>query len=117
MMKKKICTIFVDFNYRKHGVGSLLLEESIKFLETTKPLITFSEDKLSMFAKIIEKYDWQLTEIVNSVYNDGVKEYCFNGQLTNKDYSQELLIILKELKKVAMEKLESTDTLNKISKK
>ena len=65
-----------------------------------------SKDKLELF-----------TEIVNSVYNDGVKEYCFNGQLTNKDYSQELLIILKELKKVAMEKLESTDTLNKISKK
>ena len=80
--EKKICTFYVDSKYRNQGVGSLLFEESIKYLETTKPLATFSEDKLTIFEKIIEKYDWCLTEIIDSIYNKGVKELCYNGKLT-----------------------------------
>ena len=113
--EKKICTLFVNPNYRMRGIASLLLEESMKFLETTKPLVTFTEDKLDMFAKIIEKYDWQLTEIVDGVYNEGVREFCFNGQLSKRDYRQELIDILRNLRRLASEKLEPTDTLDKIS--
>ena len=80
--EKKICTLYVDSKYRNHGVGSLLFEESMKYLETTKPLATFTEDKLPIFEKIIEKYDWKLTEIVDGIYNKGVKELCYNGKLT-----------------------------------
>ena len=113
--EKKICTLFVNPDYRIHGIASLLLEESMKFLETTKPLVTFTKDKLDMFAKIIKKYEWQLTEIVEGIYNNGVREFCFNGQLTKRDYRQELLEILRNLRNVANEKLEPTDTLDKIS--
>ena len=80
--EKKICTLYVDSKYRNHGVGSLLFEESMKYLETTKTLDTFTEDKLPIFEKIIEKYDWQLTEIVDGIYNKGVRELCYNGKLT-----------------------------------
>ncbi len=111
----KICTLYVNPNYRMSGVGSLLLEESIKFLETTKPLITFTEDKLPMFAKIIEKYNWELTEIVDGIYNKGIKEFCFNGQLSKRDYRKELLEILRKLSKVANGKLEQNDSLDKLS--
>lgn len=115
--ERKICTLFVDPTYRKHGIGNILLEESIKFLETTKPLATLAEDKLSMFEKIIKKYDWKLTEIADDVYNKGAREFCFNGQLTKRDYRQELLETLRNLKKIADEKLELTDTIDKISVK
>lgn len=113
--EKKICTLFVNPNYRKHGIGSLLFEESMKFLETTKPLVTFTEDKLAMFEKIVSKYNWELTEIVDGIYNDGVRELCFNGQLSKRDYKQELLQLLKNLKKVASNTIDPTDTLNKIA--
>ena len=80
--EKKICTLYVDSKYRNHGIGTLLFEESMKYLETTKPLATFSEDKLPIFEKIIEKYGWCLTEIVDDIYNKGVRELCYNGKLT-----------------------------------
>ena len=67
--------------------------------------------------KIIKKYDWKLTEIADDVYNKGAREFCFNGQLTKRDYRQELLETLRNLKKIADEKLELTDTIDKISVK
>lgn len=80
--EKKICTLYVDSKYRNHGIGNLLFEESMKYLETTKPLATFTEDKLPIFEEIIKKYDWHLTEIVDGIYNKGVRELCYNGKLT-----------------------------------
>lgn len=94
-----------------------MFEESMKFLETTKPLVTFTEDKLPMFEKIVSKYNWELTEIVDGIYNDGVRELCFNGQLSKRNYRQELIEILRKLKAVASDTLEPTDTLDKISTK
>lgn len=80
--EKKICSLYVNSEYRNHGIGSLLFEESMKYLEITKPLATFTEDKLPMLSRIIDKYDWQLTEVVDGIYNEGVKELCYNGRLT-----------------------------------
>lgn len=79
--EKKICTFFVDDEHRRQGIGDILIEESIKYLETTKPLITINEDKLPMFKKIIEKYNWQLTEILFDAYTEGIREFCYNGYL------------------------------------
>lgn len=64
------------------GGGSLLLKEAINFLGTEKPLITFAEDILPMFEKIIKKYDWKLVEVADGIYKKGVKELCFNGKLS-----------------------------------
>ena len=33
--ERKICTLFVSDKYRKHGIGSLLLEESMRFFNRT----------------------------------------------------------------------------------
>lgn len=62
-------------------IGSKLLEESIKWLDTTKPLITFPEYKLELFKPIIDKYNWKLTEIESKLYNNKSNELCFNGLL------------------------------------
>lgn len=113
--EKKICTLFVSDEYRKQGLGSLLFEESMKFLETTKPLATFTEDKLPMFEKIVTKYNWELTEIVDGIYNDGIREFCFNGQLTNRNYKEELIEILRKIKNKAKTELQDNDTIEKIT--
>ena len=79
--EKKICTIFVDSEHRRQGLGTLLFEESMKFLETRKPLITFPEDRAEMFESFINKYGWELTDVITDIYNKGVKEFCYNGKL------------------------------------
>ena len=44
-----------------------MVEASMDFLETTKPLITLADYKLPMFQPIIDKYGWELTEVVEGL--------------------------------------------------
>lgn len=81
--EQKICTLYVSDSCRGLGIGSAIIEESMKWLETTKPFITIADYKLEMFRPIIEKYNWKLTEIVSGFYNNKSQELCFNGILIN----------------------------------
>ena len=83
--KKKICTLFVTEKYRGQHLGTRMIEESMKFLGTNKPFITFADYKLPMFKPIIDKYNWELTEVVTGLYNDRSKELCYNGYLTKQN--------------------------------
>lgn len=86
--EQKICTLYVSDQCRGQHLGTRMVEASMEFLGTTKPLITLADYKLPMFQPIIEKYDWELTEVVSGLYNDRAKELCFNGKLT-KDVNLE----------------------------
>lgn len=79
--EKKICTIYVDEKYRKQGVGTKLIKESMKFLDTQTPFITMPDYKEKCFLKIIEKYNWKKTQEIDSYYSSN-KELVFNGFLT-----------------------------------
>lgn len=68
-----------------------------------------------MFEKIVTKYNWELTEIVDVIYNDGIREFCFNGQLTNRNYREELIEILKKIRDKAKTELQDNDTIEKIT--
>lgn len=83
--EQKICTLYVSDKCRGLGIGTSIVEESMKWLGTTKPLITLADYKLEMFKPIINKYDWQLTEIVSGLYNNRSQELCFNGTLTKNN--------------------------------
>lgn len=88
--EKKICTLYVSNKCRGLGLGTAIIEESMKWLGTTKPFITLAAYKLEMFRPIIDKYGWELTEIVTNMYNDKSQELCFNGSLTkNKEETLE----------------------------
>ena len=65
----------------------------MKWLGTSKPLITLADYKLEMFKPIIDKYNWELTEVVSGLYNDKYKELCFNGTLLGDEASIKKLII------------------------
>lgn len=80
--ENKICTLYVQDNWRNMKIGTTLLNESIKWLGTTKPLITMAEYKLEMFKPFINKYNWELMEVSSNLYNNKFKELCFNGTLT-----------------------------------
>lgn len=78
--EKKICTIFIRENYRKDGLGTLLLQESFKFLKTEQPLISMPDYKEACFKKIIDKYKWKNTQSIKSLYSNNA-EIVFNGYL------------------------------------
>lgn len=89
--EQKICTLYVSDKCRGLGLGKTMIEGSMQWLGTTKPLITLADYKLEMFTPIIKKYDWKLTEVVSGLYNDRSKELCFNGTLTNNKVDEEEL--------------------------
>lgn len=73
--EKKICTLYIDEEYRKNGLGQKLLENAFKYLDTDKPKITIPEHKIKDFSKIIEYYNWKETNIIYDYYK---KEIEFN---------------------------------------
>lgn len=100
--ERKICTLYVSDKYRGLGIGKKIVDESLKWLGTDKPLITFADYKLEMFKPIIDKYNWELVEIVPGLHDDGSLELCFNGLLTKNNgetlehqLHKKLIIILK----------------------
>ncbi|MEG2232591.1 MAG: hypothetical protein RRY16_01305 [Bacilli bacterium] len=61
----------------------------MQWLGTTKPLITFADYKLEMFSPIIKKYNWELIEVVEGLYNNKSKELCFNDSLTKENINEQ----------------------------
>ncbi len=86
--ERKLCGIYVSEGYRGQGIARNLIKESLVYLETDKPFLTIPETKVKLFESFITKYNWNLTEIVNGIYTNNNREYCYNG------------IIEKELPKI-----------------
>ena len=70
--ESKICTFLVNEEYQKNGYSKILLEDSFKFLETDKPLITIPEKRLDEFSKIIVDYNWIVSSKTNEYYSPEV---------------------------------------------
>ena len=84
--ERKLCTVYVEPNYRDREITTKLLEEAFSFLGTTKPLISISEEKLDMFQGIIKKYNWEKTQVLpEGYYNENSREIVFNGFIKLKD--------------------------------
>lgn len=79
--EKKICTIRIHEDFRNQGFGQRLFEECFEYLNTRRPIISISEDRLDMFENIITKYNFILKQKLSSYYRDGLTEYVFNGEL------------------------------------
>lgn len=89
--EKKICTLKVNANYRKHGIGKKLFETSFEILQTDNPIITVSDSKIFQFRRVLNDYSFQLTQVCNDRYIKGKSELVFNGMLNNADYSRRII--------------------------
>lgn len=79
--EKKIATLFVHPNHRGKGIATNLIELSFNVLSTNTPVITLSANKMGQFKKIIEKYNWKITDTISKgYYNNEAEEYVFNEQ-------------------------------------
>lgn len=95
--EKKICTFYVEKNFRRNQIGSLLAQRAVEYLEEEKPLITIPMDKLNEFTRIAEKYNWEVTEIKENLYRTDTPEVIVNGASPQVNAT---LSIEKSLKKV-----------------
>lgn len=84
--EKKICTIFVKEEYQRRGIGSMLVDESMKWLNTRYPIISFSKERYNLCKSFIEKYNWKLTRKIKGFYKEGVEEFFFNVPENNECY-------------------------------
>ena len=98
--EKKICTFYVEKNFRRNKIGALLAQKAVDYLEEEKPLITIPMDKLGEFTRIAEKYDWQVTEIKENLYRTTTPEVIVNGIIKNPNESLEIEKSLKKLYRI-----------------
>lgn len=80
--EKKICTLRVTPEYEKNGVGYALFDRAFEILDTIKPVFTVSEDRIEMFKRHLDKYNFVQTHCIKDIYSKGKCEYVFNGSLS-----------------------------------
>ena len=80
-------TLYVKKCFRKNSIGTNLVNLSCEELETDKPLITISSNKLYDYRKIILERDWECNEVIDDLYKLNSDEYVFNGSLYIKKES------------------------------
>lgn len=76
--EKKICCLFVAPEYRRMGLASQLIQASFKILDTTKPLITVSDNNLSQLQKLLDRYGFELSRSQPGAYRPDLVEYFYN---------------------------------------
>ena len=76
--ERKICTFFVSPQFRGNGLGTKLMEHSLKELGQ-HPLITVSSKNLSTpLLNLLKRYDFHLSATKRGAYNSQDTEYYFN---------------------------------------
>lgn len=79
--EKKICALRIHEDYRNLGIGTKMFEECFEYLGTRKPIITITENLLSVFEGHINDYKFERTQVLENYYINGKTEYVFNGTL------------------------------------
>ena len=79
--EKKICTLYVDKESRFNGVGKKFIDVAFNELKTNKPMMTVADNKIEVFRKLLNKFDFELYEKNPDFYSEGITEYSYNGHL------------------------------------
>ena len=98
--EKKICTFYVEKNFRRNKIGTILVERAINYLEDEKPLITIPFNKLNEFTRIGEKLSWEITDIRENMYRADIPEVIVNGNVSETSSNIVLPDSNKSLKKI-----------------
>lgn len=82
--ERKICTLRVAKPYQRQGIGKSLMEQSFKWLEDDKPLITVHKYKNNEFVSLFKYYDFKLEQKQRNYYSIFSTELAYNGILPEK---------------------------------
>jgi GNAT superfamily N-acetyltransferase len=76
--EKKICTVRVLPEYSRQGIGSEIFHQLIEWIGESRPLITVSGSKASLFEPIFQKFGFQLTSVRRGLYAENSFELFYN---------------------------------------
>lgn len=76
--EKKICSLFVDPEYRGEAWIYSIFTDSIEYLQTKSPLITIPNIIVKKYHGLIFTNKWKLTSKTPNRYTSGIVEYGFN---------------------------------------
>ena len=79
--EKKICTLYVDEKSRLNGIGQRFIDIAFNELNTDKPLITVSDNRISDFSRLLKKNNFEIVDSLSNYYSENHVEYTFNGHL------------------------------------
>ena len=82
-IEQKICTLRISDGYCNNGIGTMLLETSINLFSTSTPIISVCDNNLPVIKKLLNRFDFSLTQICPNYYTHGSTEYVFNGLLNS----------------------------------
>ncbi len=79
--ERKICTLFVKEKNRYKGIGAKLMDLAMNEFHGEKPLITISDNHITSFNHLLNKYEFKVEDMLPNYYTNGRIEYTFNGHL------------------------------------
>lgn len=70
--EKKLCSLYINPQYRKQSFASKLINIAKQKLDTKKPVITIPKELINDFEKIIKKEKWEISIIQEKqiIYNE-----------------------------------------------
>ena len=74
----KICTMYVAKQYRHNGIGRRLIELSLEWLKSDRPIIILDESKEPEFAGILSHFGFVLQEQKRGLYRPGQVELIYS---------------------------------------
>lgn len=79
--EKKICTLRVSEGFRRRGIGTSLMRESIETLKCPYPKITVSSLRFPEFSQLLKAFGFTLYKVYYGYYKKDDFEYSFNGSI------------------------------------
>jgi len=76
-IENKICTFYVDVNYRRNGIGDLMMKHCLDEFNSM-PLITVSEELIDRYSGLLSRFGFGVPFVWLSAYRDSVPEYVFD---------------------------------------
>ena len=76
--EKKICTLYIEKNFRNKKIGSQMIKKSFEYLGTNKPCITIPEEEYLNFKPLLDKYNFIETKKIKNYYRKNKIEYFYN---------------------------------------
>ena len=80
-LEKKICSLRVDVNHRRQGVGTALVAASIEVLDSRNPLITVPQEVMPALSPLLGKFGFKVAAEYRNLYRNGASEFFYNGPL------------------------------------
>ena len=76
--EKKICTLYIEKNFRNKKIGSQMIKKSFEYLGTNKPFITIPEEEYLNFKSLLDKFKFIETKRIKGYYRKDKIEYFYN---------------------------------------